>query len=116
MEEVYYLYVCLPNQHTPLANEIQMNSKFFPFFKDCLGALDGTHIHTHVLSMDRTRHCNQKGEVSQNVCAATLFSIQFVYVLSGWEGSASDSCVFEVAHGTGFTISYESRPVQTIGT
>lgn len=42
------------------------------YFKNCLGALDGTHIDTHVLG----------------VCAPDM---QFIYVLPGWEGSAYES-------------------------
>jgi hypothetical protein len=43
-EQFYRAYVRLPTLHTPLAEEIRSDKKFFPYFKDCLGALDGTHI------------------------------------------------------------------------
>jgi hypothetical protein len=39
---------------------------------------------------------------SQNVLAACSF--KFVYVLSGWEGSASDSLVYQDARATDFQI------------
>ena len=38
---LYPAFVNLPNINTPLASRIADNSKFFPSFKDCLGALDG---------------------------------------------------------------------------
>ncbi|XP_048629913.1 uncharacterized protein LOC125602115 [Brassica napus] len=34
---------------------------------------------------------NRKGDISQNVLAACNFDLEFIYVLSGWEGSAHDS-------------------------
>jgi len=36
----------LPPPHY-LAPKIKDNPKFFPYFKDCIGALDGTHIPGH---------------------------------------------------------------------
>jgi hypothetical protein len=45
---LYPAFVNLPNINTPLASRIADNSKFFPYFKDCLGALDGTHIAVHI--------------------------------------------------------------------
>lgn len=40
---------------------------------------------------------NRKGSVSQNVLAACNFDLQFIYVLSGWEGSAHDSKILNDA-------------------
>ncbi|GLB43986.1 putative DDE superfamily endonuclease [Lyophyllum shimeji] len=41
--QFYSRYVKLPSEdHTP--PEIQKNPIFYPFLKDCLGAIDGTHI------------------------------------------------------------------------
>lgn len=40
---------------------------------------------------------NRKGDVSQNVLAACNFDLEFMYVLSGWEGSAHDSKVLNDA-------------------
>ena len=36
--------VRLPSVDTPVPSKIQNNPKFYPFFKDTLGAIDGTHI------------------------------------------------------------------------
>lgn len=41
----------------------------------------------------RDRH----GNLSQNVLAACNFDLEFIYVLSGWEGSAHDSKVLNDA-------------------
>lgn len=43
----YNRYVKIPlHDHTP--PEIRYNPKLYPFFKDCRGAVDGTHIHAFV--------------------------------------------------------------------
>jgi hypothetical protein len=51
-----------------------------------------------------TAFCNRKGELSQDVLGVCTFDMQFLYVLAGWEGSASDSHIFEDALRKGFTI------------
>ena len=40
---------------------------------------------------------NRHGIQSQNVLAACNFDLEFIYVLSGWEGSAHDSKVLNDA-------------------
>ena len=40
---------------------------------------------------------NRYGKTSQNVLAATNFDLEFIYVLSGWEGSAHDSRILNDA-------------------
>ncbi|KAH6770383.1 nuclease HARBI1-like protein [Perilla frutescens var. hirtella] len=52
---------------TGIPAKIQESTRFNPFFKDCIGTIDGTHI------------------------PATVPDREFMYVLSGWEGSAHDS-------------------------
>lgn len=44
-------FVSLPLPDTPLASRILDDDKYYPFFEDCLGALDGTHIPIHVPSL-----------------------------------------------------------------
>ncbi|VVA98579.1 unnamed protein product [Arabis nemorensis] len=39
----------------------------------------------------------EKGDISQNVLAACNFDLEFMYVLSGWEGLAHDSKVLSDA-------------------
>jgi len=93
----YVTYVKLPTQSTPLESYIADNPKFYPLFKGALGALDGTHISAHPPSSIHARYHNHKSGVSQNVLAATTFNMHFCYILSGWEGSASDGGVFHDA-------------------
>jgi hypothetical protein len=50
------------------------------------------------------RYRNRKGFIGQNVLAACNFAMLFVYILSGWEGSASDSAIFEYAREHDFAV------------
>jgi hypothetical protein len=90
---VYIHFVNLLTIKTPLASRIFDNNKLYPFFKDCLGALDGTHISIHVPLEDQARYRSRKGTLSQNVLAVCDFNMRFVYILAGWEGSAHDGRV-----------------------
>jgi hypothetical protein len=102
--DFYYLNVRLPSEHTSIPSEIRENLKFFPFFKDCIGAIDESHISVHVPADECARFHNRKGTLSQNILAACTFDLQFAYILSGWEGSASDGAIFEYARGENFTV------------
>ncbi|XLR50687.1 hypothetical protein S83_001359, partial [Arachis hypogaea] len=62
-------------------------------FKGCLGALDGTHINVTVPNSDKSRYETRKSRISTNVLGVCNRNMNFVYVLSSWEGLASDSRV-----------------------
>ena len=66
--------------------------------------IDRTHIRVHVPEGECMAYQNRKGDISQNVLAATTMDMMFAYVMSGWEGSAADSHVFNSAHADDFTI------------
>ncbi|XP_020246600.1 putative nuclease HARBI1 [Asparagus officinalis] len=78
-------------------SEILTNSKFYPYFKDCVGAIDGTHIRVKVSPRDAPRYRGRKDYPTQNVLAACTFDLKFTYVLPGWEGTASDSRIIKNA-------------------
>ncbi|KAJ9177071.1 hypothetical protein P3X46_012323 [Hevea brasiliensis] len=82
-------------QPPPLATppEIFCSSRFYPYFKDCIGVIDGMHVPAHVPAKDQSRFRNGKGVISQNVLAACTFDLQFIFIYPGWEGSAPDSRV-----------------------
>ncbi|XLR22851.1 hypothetical protein S83_050751 [Arachis hypogaea] len=67
------------------------------WFKNCLGALDGTYIDVTVPEEDKSRYRTRKGKISTNVLGVCNRDMNFVYVLSGWEGSASNSRVLRDA-------------------
>ncbi|KAL8538782.1 hypothetical protein ACS0TY_000698 [Phlomoides rotata] len=66
-------------------------------FQGCLGALDGTYIDVHVPSVDKGQYRNRKRHCSVNVLGVYDLNMRFVYVLTGWEGSAADSRVLRDA-------------------
>ncbi|KAH6827270.1 nuclease [Perilla frutescens var. hirtella] len=76
---------------TGIPAKIQESTRFMPFFKDCIGAIDGTHIPAMVPGREVSSFRNRHGMQSQNILAACNFDLQFMYVLSRWEGSAHDS-------------------------
>ncbi|XP_019055133.1 PREDICTED: putative nuclease HARBI1 [Nelumbo nucifera] len=80
-----------PQTTTP--PEILNNSRFYPYFKDCIGVIDAMHIPAHIPAKDQSRFRNRKGVLSQNVLVACTFDLQFIFVYPGWEGSAADSRV-----------------------
>ncbi|KAL8521633.1 hypothetical protein ACS0TY_011961 [Phlomoides rotata] len=66
-------------------------------FKGCLGALDGMYIDVLVPTVDKGRYRNCKGHVSVNVLGVCDINMRFLYILTGWEGSAADSRVLRDA-------------------
>jgi hypothetical protein len=91
------VYMHLPSDGTPLSKIIISNPKFYPYFKDAVGAVDCTHIHTRPSDGARARYRDRNGALTQNIFAICNFLMIFIYVLSGWEGSASDSHIFHFA-------------------
>ncbi|PIA29459.1 hypothetical protein AQUCO_06000067v1 [Aquilegia coerulea] len=66
-------------------------------FKDCVGALDGTHIVASVPIEEQDKFRGRKLITTQNVLAACSFDLKFTYVLTGWEGTAHDQRVLDNA-------------------
>jgi hypothetical protein len=67
----------------PVASQIANFAKFSPFFDDCIGALDGTHIPAVVKPEHIVRFSNPKKFVSQNVLSVANFDLTFAYALYG---------------------------------
>jgi hypothetical protein len=92
---VYDAYIQLPDGNVPVPDEIRDSKAFYPYFRDCIGTIDGTHILAYTAELDRAAYRNRKGQISQNVLAASSMDLRFLYVLPGWEGSTLDSRVYE---------------------
>jgi hypothetical protein len=71
--------------------------RFHPYFKDCIGAIDGTHVPCVVPQDKFMQHLCRKGMTTQNVLACCDFDMRFTFVLAGWPGSAHDMRVFRDA-------------------
>ncbi|CAL8167494.1 unnamed protein product [Prunus armeniaca] len=80
-----------------IPTEIRESTRVYLYFKDCIGAIDGTHIPAIVMGRDVTSYCNRHGTISQNVLAPCNFDLEFIYFLNGWEGSAHNSRVLHDA-------------------
>lgn len=91
----YTKYVRQPKAGDPVPHQIHHNPKFWPYFKDALGAIDGSHIHCAPPSFERSFYRNRKGFISQNCLFICSFAFQFLYTLCGWEGSATDARIWE---------------------
>ncbi|KAL6906159.1 hypothetical protein ACP4OV_003760 [Aristida adscensionis] len=80
-----------PSLETP--TKIAGSPRFFPYFQNCIGAIDGTHIRASVSKMMESAFRDRKSFPTQNVMAAVDFDLRFTYVLAGWEGTTHDAVV-----------------------
>ena len=101
---IYTKYVKLPRSDDPVPTRILGDPTVYPYFKDAIGAIDGTHIACTPSLAERDATHNRKGFHSQDCLVACDFNLEFMYVLSGWEGSVADASVYHDTHMTDFTI------------
>ncbi|KAG5240959.1 protein ALP [Salix suchowensis] len=78
--------------NTPI--QIAMNQRFMPHFKNCIGAIDGTHVRATISPELQIPFIGRKGVRPQNIMAACSFDMQFTFVWAGWEGSVHDTRIF----------------------
>ena len=79
-------------KYTPY--QIRNDERYYPYFKDCVGAIDGTHVKIIVSTEQQIPYTCRKGYKTTNVMAACDFNLCFTFVLAGWEGSAHDTRIF----------------------
>ncbi|OCH83698.1 hypothetical protein OBBRIDRAFT_710498, partial [Obba rivulosa] len=49
----YHAYIHLPKSHHPIPNEILADTTwFYLYFKNCVGAIDGTHISLYAITVE----------------------------------------------------------------
>ncbi|XP_073282363.1 protein ALP1-like isoform X3 [Primulina huaijiensis] len=82
---------------TDVPEYIKNDKRYWPYFKDCIGAIDGTHICIRVPPSKQIDFIGRKGYTSTNVMAVCDFDMCFTFVWAGWEGSAHDSKIFKEA-------------------
>ncbi|GKB83039.1 putative nuclease HARBI1 [Tanacetum coccineum] len=61
------------------------------------GVIDGPHVRVRVPNRDAPRYRGHKEYPTINVLVACTFDLKFTYVLSGWEGTKSDSRIIKDA-------------------
>ena len=74
----------------PVSTRIGRDRKYFSYFRNCIGAEDGSHISASVPPRLQDVFRNRKGLLSQNVYVMCDFRLLFTNVHAGWEGSAHD--------------------------
>jgi hypothetical protein len=84
-------------------SKIRNDKRFWPYFRHCIGAIDGSHVPVRVRE-DMTAYRNRKKQLSMNIFLACDFDMMFVFCLSGWEGSAHDARVYEDVQHKGFVV------------
>jgi len=94
--------VNLPKNTTP--DNIVDDPKQYPFFADCIRALNGTHLPITIKGGYKRQAPwrGRKDILTQNVLAAVNFNINFVYILAGWEGTAHNYRVINSVKKKGF--------------
>ncbi|PIA60800.1 hypothetical protein AQUCO_00300371v1 [Aquilegia coerulea] len=104
LDAILKLYPCLvadhgePTHNGGTPSQIFNGIRYEKYFKNCLGALDGTHIVATVPGDEVERfRSGRKSFTSQNVLAACSFDLKFTYVLVGWEGTTHDQRVLDDA-------------------
>ena len=75
-------------------NHIRQDERYWPYFKDCIGAIHGIHVAIHVPADKQTPFTCRKGYTSTNVLAVCDFDMCFTFAWSGWEGAAHDTRIF----------------------
>ncbi|XP_024312968.1 protein ALP1-like [Brachypodium distachyon] len=70
------------------------DSRFYPHFNNCIGAIDGTHIPVVVPADEMINHVGRHGYATQNVMAVCDFDMRFTSIVAGWPGSAHDTRIF----------------------
>ncbi|MQL85075.1 hypothetical protein Taro_017594 [Colocasia esculenta] len=99
-------YIKLPTLTDPVHPRIRHDDKFYPYFKDAIGAIDGTHIPAHILREKHARYRNRKGVISQNVMGFNPLATGFkgrtlplhndlVQLFSGWVRIVAVACLLK---------------------
>ena len=81
-----------PNFHI-VHPRIKNDRRAFPHLKDCIGAIDGTHIRVVIPVHKQVRYIGRTGAVTQNVMAICDFDMHFTYASIGQPGAMHDTSV-----------------------
>ena len=75
-------------------DEILKDARYRPYFRDCIGVIDDTHIRVCIPSHLQGVYIGRKGYTTTNVMVVCDFSMCFTFVWAGWEGSEHDTKIF----------------------
>ncbi|ESK85177.1 nuclease harbi1-like, partial [Moniliophthora roreri MCA 2997] len=100
----YGCYIQQPKENDPVYPFILNNPKLYSFFKDALGAMDGTYINSWATKEMCQLAWNRKGNVTQNTLVCCDFRIWFQYAVGGYNGSAADATMYAQSQLEGLQI------------
>ncbi|KAH1092049.1 hypothetical protein J1N35_019306, partial [Gossypium stocksii] len=75
-------------------NHIRHDTRYWPHFKDCIRAINGTHIKACISPSCQIPYIRWKGEPTQNIMVICDFNMCFIFAFLGWKGTSHDSRIF----------------------
>jgi hypothetical protein len=93
-KEMYDSFIQSATTLTLLSESIEYTHLYYPWFKDCIRAVDGTHIPVSPPENEKSVFRDRNGNLTQNVLAICNFDMKFTDLLVGWEGSVADSTLW----------------------
>jgi hypothetical protein len=79
--------------HFPDIHPRLQESRFWPHFKNCIGAINGSHFSSFVPLSKQPKYIGRHKYASQNVIAVCDFDMRYTFVVTGWPGSVHDTRV-----------------------
>ncbi|XP_015688267.2 protein ALP1-like isoform X3 [Oryza brachyantha] len=87
-------YICPKDPNFRRAHSrIKNDKRMLPHFKNCIGAIDGTHVAVNPPHEEYIRYIGRYKSPTQNVMAAVDFDMRFTYASIGQPGSMHDTSV-----------------------
>ena len=83
---------------------IALSSRRSPWFRHCVGAMDGFHVPVVVPITIQAEFWDRKNQTSTNNLLVVNFDRRITYLLVGWEGSCHDARLLSNARDRGFII------------
>ncbi|XVE63944.1 hypothetical protein DITRI_Ditri07aG0061400 [Diplodiscus trichospermus] len=77
-----------------IPRKIKDDNRYWPYFKDCIGAIDGTHVAIVIPALKQIPYIGRKRSPTQNIMAACDFNMWFTFAWAGWEGATYDARIF----------------------
>ncbi|CAL5333481.1 unnamed protein product [Camellia sinensis] len=78
-------FVIQPPNMDVTHHKIRNDRQYWPWFKDYVGAIDGTHVVVVAPEGDQMPYRGRKVHTTENVMAACSFDMKFTFVYTGWE-------------------------------
>ncbi|KAK3221417.1 hypothetical protein Dsin_008442 [Dipteronia sinensis] len=69
-----------------IPRKIKDDNRYWPYFKDCIGTIDGTHVPVVMLVSKQIPYIGRKGSPTQSIMDACDFNMCFTFAWARWEG------------------------------